>query len=102
MSLSPSDRLCEAFRQKIRKDALEQRSVADEEVFSNNLKLGREIADFLRKNVAQAERLPAQPGEENTETYSTCNILFLHRSGLSLSTQKYALLNTRSLGTMTP
>ena len=69
-------RLCKAFRQKIRKDALEQRSVAEEEVFKNNLKLGREIADFLRKNVVQAERMPVQPEEENTETYSTCSILF--------------------------
>ncbi|KAH9998999.1 RF-1 domain-containing protein [Russula vinacea] len=53
-----------AFRQKIRRDALEQYSVADEEVFKNNLKLGREIADFLRKNIVQAERLQMQPGEE--------------------------------------
>ncbi|KAI0303479.1 RF-1 domain-containing protein [Multifurca ochricompacta] len=58
-----------AFRQKIKKDALEQRSVTEEDVFQNNLKLGREIANFLRKNVVQAERLQVQPGEENTETY---------------------------------
>lgn len=37
------------------------------------MKLGREIADFLRKNIVQAERLQMQPGEE---TYSTCGILF--------------------------
>ena len=66
---------CIAFRQKIRKDALEQYSIADEEVFKNNLKLGREIADFLRKNIVQAEHLPGKTGEDNTETYSTC-ILF--------------------------
>ncbi|KAN0115944.1 RF-1 domain containing protein [Russula decolorans] len=58
-----------AFRQKIRKDALEQYSVTDEETFKNNLKLGREIADFLRKNIVQAERLHKQPGKENTDTY---------------------------------
>ncbi|KAF8479018.1 RF-1 domain-containing protein [Russula ochroleuca] len=58
-----------AFRQKIRRDSLEQYSVADEEVFKNNLKLGREIADFLRKNIVQAERLQMQPGEETAETY---------------------------------
>jgi hypothetical protein len=68
-------RLCKAFRQKIRKDASEQYSVTDEEVLKNNLKLGREIAGFLRKNIVQAERLQVQPGEENTETYSTCSIL---------------------------
>jgi hypothetical protein len=39
------------------------------------LKLGREIADFLRKNIVQAERLQMQPGEETAETYSTCSIL---------------------------
>ena len=65
---------CIAFRQKIRKDALEQYSVADEEVFKNNLKLGREIADFLRKNIVQAEHLPGKTGEDNTETYSTCTL----------------------------
>jgi peptide chain release factor len=37
------------------------------------LKLGREIAEFLRKNIVQAERLQMQPGEE---TYSTCSIIF--------------------------
>ncbi|KAI0274389.1 RF-1 domain-containing protein [Russula aff. rugulosa BPL654] len=58
-----------AFRQKIRKDALEQHSVIDEVAFKNNLKLGREIADFLRKNIVQAERLHMQSGEENTDTY---------------------------------
>jgi hypothetical protein len=65
---------CIAFRQKIRKDALEQYSVADEEVFRNNLKLGREIADFLRKNIVQAEHLPGKTGEDNMETYSTCTL----------------------------
>ena len=65
---------CIAFRQKIRKDALEQYSVVDEEVFKNNLKLGREIADFLRKNIVQAEHLPGKIGEDNTETYSTCTL----------------------------
>jgi peptide chain release factor len=54
---------------------LEQYSVTDE-AFKNNLKLGREIADFLRKNIVQAERLHMQPGEENTDTYSTCRLLF--------------------------
>jgi len=58
-----------AFRQKIRKDALDQYSVTDEDVFKNNLKLGREIADFLRKNIVQAERLPGKFEEDNTETY---------------------------------
>ncbi|KAI9511311.1 RF-1 domain-containing protein [Russula earlei] len=58
-----------AFRKKIRKDALEQYPVTDEEAFKNNLKLGREIANFLRKNIVQAERLPVQPGQNNLETY---------------------------------
>lgn len=70
---------CKAFRQKIRKDALEQYSVTDEEAFKKNLKLGREIADFLRRNIVQAERLHMQPGEENTDTYSTYRLLFFFR-----------------------
>lgn len=40
------------------------------------MKLGREIADFLRKNIVQAQRLHRQPGEENVDTYSTCRLLF--------------------------
>jgi len=55
---------------------LEQYSITDEQTFKNNLKLGREIADFLRKNIVQAERLHKQPGEGNTDTYSTCMLLF--------------------------
>ncbi|KAI0253873.1 RF-1 domain-containing protein [Lactifluus subvellereus] len=58
-----------AFRQKMRKDALEQRSVTDEEAFQSNLKLGREIADFLRKNIVQAERVQVQHREDDMETY---------------------------------
>ena len=61
---------CIAFRQKIRKDALNQRAIDDEEAFRNSLNLGREIATFLRKNIVQAERLQKVPGE-NTEAYST-------------------------------
>ncbi|KAI0290511.1 RF-1 domain-containing protein [Russula brevipes] len=58
-----------AFRQKIRKDASEQGLVTDEDIFKNQLRLGREIADFLRKNIVQAERLSAQSGENDMETY---------------------------------
>ncbi|KAI0003340.1 RF-1 domain-containing protein [Russula compacta] len=58
-----------AFRQKMRKDASEQYAIRDEDVFQNNLRLGREIADFLRKNIVQGERLPIQPREDDTETY---------------------------------
>ncbi|KAF8267844.1 RF-1 domain-containing protein [Lactarius quietus] len=57
-----------AFRQKIRKDALDQRAINNEETFRNNLNIGREIASFLRKNIVQAERLQKIPGED-TEAY---------------------------------
>jgi peptide chain release factor len=57
----------------MRRDALEQSSVTDEVAFRNNLKVGREIADFLRKNIVQAERLD---GEDNMETYSMFYLLF--------------------------
>jgi peptide chain release factor len=50
----------------MRRDAVEQGSVTDEETFRRDLKLGREIADFLRKNIVQAERLQVQHGEGNT------------------------------------
>jgi peptide chain release factor len=55
----------------MRRDALEQSSVVDEVAFRNNLKVGREIADFLRKNIVQAER------SNGDETYSTFHLLFL-------------------------
>jgi hypothetical protein len=54
----------------MRKDALEQSSVMDEVAFLNYLKVGREIADFLRKNIVQAER------SNGEETYSTLYLLF--------------------------
>jgi peptide chain release factor len=54
----------------MRRDALEQSSVTDEEAFRSNLKLGREIADFLKKNIVQAERLQVQHGEPEGNTYS--------------------------------
>ncbi len=51
---------------------MEQCVIKDEDVFRNNLKVGREIATFLRKNIVQAERLQKIPGEDdNKETYST-------------------------------
>ena len=40
------------------------------------MKLGREIADFLRRNIVQAERLHKQSAEENTDTYSTSRLLY--------------------------
>ncbi|KAH9063715.1 hypothetical protein EDB83DRAFT_799497 [Lactarius deliciosus] len=58
-----------AFRQKIRKDALDQRAIKDEDVFRSNLNIGREIAVFLRKNIVQAERLQRIPGADDMETY---------------------------------
>jgi hypothetical protein len=94
--------LHEAFRQKIRKDALEQYSVSDEEVFKDNLKLGREIADFLRKNIVQAERLRVQHGGENRETYSTCIVSLFTLLGVLMSMQRCVLPSTRSLGIMPP
>jgi len=74
---------CLAFRQKIRKDVLERYPVTDEDVFRKNLELGREIADFLRKNIIQAERLPVQPGKDESETYSTPLFWFPSRGGFS-------------------
>jgi hypothetical protein len=44
----------------------------DEEVLKDNLKLGREIADFLRRNIVQGERLPGKSRGDDAETYSTC------------------------------
>ncbi|KAI0259951.1 RF-1 domain-containing protein [Gloeopeniophorella convolvens] len=58
-----------AFREKIRKDATDQRSITDKQTIQENLKLGREIADFLRKNVVQAERLPDKVDEDGKELY---------------------------------
>ena len=81
---------CIGFRQKIRKDALDQYSVADEEVFKNNLKLGREIADFLRKNIVQAERLSGKFEEDNSGIYSMCEPFLSLVQGFPHGMQKFA------------
>jgi hypothetical protein len=54
------------------------------------VKLGREIADFLRKNIVQAERFPGEFEEDNTETYSTCDLFSLLVQGFPHGMQKFA------------
>ncbi|KAI0050049.1 hypothetical protein FA95DRAFT_1537130 [Auriscalpium vulgare] len=58
-----------AFRKKMRTDAENQRAVINEEVYQENLKHGREIAEFLRKNLVQAQRVASQQQAKGVETY---------------------------------
>ena len=46
-----------AFREKIRTDFREGRSIADSKTFTARIQLGREIADVLKKNVVQGVRI---------------------------------------------
>ncbi|EJD05945.1 uncharacterized protein FOMMEDRAFT_145291 [Fomitiporia mediterranea MF3/22] len=62
------DRVLNAFREKVRNDFREGRSVSEESVYSARIQLGREVADVLRKNVVQGVKV--QPIEQSS-TIST-------------------------------
>jgi hypothetical protein len=53
-----------AFRLKMRTDALEARSTSDPNAYAEKVKLGHDIAEVLRKNVVQAQKV----GEAETES----------------------------------
>ncbi|KAF9009418.1 RF-1 domain-containing protein [Cyathus striatus] len=54
-----------AFRLKMRDDAINFQSIADPKLYEEQIKLNREIADFLRRNVVQAVKV------YDTETVSS-------------------------------
>lgn len=62
-----SDIVSLAFRLKIRKDALEAQSESDPDIYEAKVRLGRDIAEVLRKNVVQAHKL--QQSENDKEIW---------------------------------
>lgn len=45
--------------------------MTDEKAYEENVKLAREIADVLRKNIVQARRVDGASGKPDDETWST-------------------------------
>ncbi|KZP20766.1 hypothetical protein FIBSPDRAFT_919761 [Athelia psychrophila] len=61
LTFTGDERVLRAFREKMRTDALSVRGTIDPVQFEEQVKLGREIAEMLRKNVVQAYKAPVQP-----------------------------------------
>ncbi|EIM90375.1 uncharacterized protein STEHIDRAFT_154200 [Stereum hirsutum FP-91666 SS1] len=61
-----------AFRQKMRNDTIQGRSLTDEKAYEENVKLAREIVDVLRKNIVQARKVDGASGRPDDETWKIC------------------------------
>lgn len=68
-----------AFRQKMRHDTVQGRSLTDEKAYEENVKLAREISDVLRKNIVQARRVAGASDIPEDATWS----MFEHRIFMS-------------------
>lgn len=55
----------------MRNDTVQGRSLTDEKAYEENVKLAREVADVLRKNIVQARRVEGASGTPDDETWST-------------------------------
>lgn len=63
-----------AFRSKLRNDAvLAAEAAKDPETYERHNLLGREVADFLRKNVVQAVKV----SEQGEETWSKVSLPYI-------------------------
>jgi len=63
-----------AFRSKLRNDAVFAAEAAkDPETYERHNQLGREVADFLRKNVVQAVKV----SEQGDETWSKLSLAYI-------------------------
>jgi hypothetical protein len=63
-----------AFRSKLRNDAVFAAEAAkDPETYERHNHLGREVADFLRKNVVQAVKV----SEQGDETWSKLSLAYI-------------------------
>ena len=65
-----SDLICLAFRDKMRHDTLAGRSQTDTKLYEQNVTLAREVADVLRKNIVQAQKIAEPSTVDGQETWS--------------------------------
>lgn len=75
----------------MRNDTVQGRSLTDEKAYEENVKLAREVADVLRKNIVQARRVEGASGTPDDETWSTSEHHdFMCSSALNMVLQKSA------------
>ena len=70
------DTLRSAFRLKMREDALKARSQTDPNVYQESIKLGHDVADVLRRNVVQAQRVQEARTESDKEIWRAFGCFF--------------------------
>ncbi|RDB24284.1 putative peptide chain release factor C12orf65, mitochondrial [Hypsizygus marmoreus] len=64
------DHVLKAFRMKMRNNAIAARAIVDPETYEQQTKLGREIADVLRKNIVQGVKISNIEGlSDGKETF---------------------------------
>jgi len=63
------DRVLNAFRLKMRTDALSAQSETNPSAYDAHATLAREAASFLRKNIVQASRAPGTLSDIHEETW---------------------------------
>jgi len=68
-----------AFKEKVRIETRQGKSVEDATAYAKRLELGREIAEVLRKNVVQAQRVKEDTGEQDvwSTSGSICSLMKL-------------------------
>lgn len=58
-----------AFRLKMREDALKARSKSDPDSYQESIKLGHDVADVLRRNVVQGQKVQEAQSESDKEIW---------------------------------
>lgn len=68
-TFSGDERVLRAFRDKMRHDTLAGRSQTDTQLYEQNVTLAREVADVLRKNIVQAQKIAEPSTVDGQETW---------------------------------
>lgn len=64
--------VCKAFRQKMRDDAINARSVTNPEEYRQHTQLACDVTVFLRRNVVQGTKI-SEADQSASETWRTCS-----------------------------
>ncbi|KAG6874080.1 hypothetical protein C0995_006937 [Termitomyces sp. Mi166 len=62
ITFAGDEHVLKAFRMKMRNDAVAAQAIIDPETYEQQIQLGREVADVLRKNIVQGVRVPSAEG----------------------------------------
>ena len=73
-----------AFRLKMRNEILPTSSTTDPSQFEGKIQLTREIADVLRKNIVQAQKIDSSTAEQDIYSLSPSFPIFKHNTNILL------------------